>query len=46
VTPIHRSDSTGTTLLTTTYLSRVSEAWRNGPKAGNVVQWPWARAGA
>ena len=40
VAPIYRSDSTGTTLMTTTYLSRASEAWRNGPKAGNVVQWP------
>ena len=45
VTPIHRSDSTGTTLLTTTYLSRASEAWRSGPKAGNVVQWPRGRGG-
>jgi phosphate transport system substrate-binding protein len=45
VTPIHRSDSTGTTLLTTTYLSRASEAWRNGPKVGNVVQWPVGKGG-
>ena len=45
VTPIHRSDSTGTTLLTTTYLSRASEPWRNGPRAGNVVQWPQGKSG-
>ena len=45
VTPVYRSDSSGTTLLTTTYLSRASEAWRNGPKAGNVVQWPHGKAG-
>jgi phosphate transport system substrate-binding protein len=31
--------------LTTTYLSRASEAWRNGPRAGNVVQWPQGKSG-
>jgi phosphate transport system substrate-binding protein len=45
VTPVHRSDSCGTTLLTTTFLSRVSEAWRNGPKAGSVIRWPHGKGG-
>jgi phosphate transport system substrate-binding protein len=44
VTPIHRSDSTGTTLLTTTYLSRVSEAWRDGPRPETWRNGPAARA--
>jgi phosphate transport system substrate-binding protein len=45
VAPVYRSDIAGTTLLTTTYLSRESEAWRNGPRAGTVVQWPVGRGG-
>lgn len=45
VTPVYRSDSSGTTLLTTTYLSRASDAWRNGPKAGTVVRWPHGKGG-
>lgn len=40
VTPVHRADSSGTTLLTTTFLSRTSDAWRTGPRAGSVVKWP------
>ena len=36
VAPVHRADSSGTTLLTTTYLSRASDAWRTGPRAGTV----------
>jgi phosphate transport system substrate-binding protein len=45
VSPLYRSDIAGTTLLTTTYLSRASEAWRNGPRAGTVVQCRSAGAG-
>jgi phosphate transport system substrate-binding protein len=45
VSPLYRSDIAGTTLLATTYLSRASEAWRNGPRAGTVVQWPVGRGG-
>jgi phosphate transport system substrate-binding protein len=45
VSPAYRSDIAGTTLLTTTFLSRTSEAWRNGPRAGTVVQWPVGRGG-
>lgn len=45
VAPFYRSDIAGTTLLTTTYLSRSSEAWSNGPRAGTVVQWPVGKGG-
>ncbi len=45
VSPVYRSDIAGTTLLATTFLSRSSEAWSNGPRAGTVVQWPVGRGG-
>lgn len=45
VSPVYRSDIAGTTLLATTYLSRSSEAWSNGPRAGTVVQWPVGKGG-
>ncbi len=40
VSPAYRADASGTTFVFTTYLSRVSEAWRNGPGAATSVQWP------
>ncbi len=40
VTPVHRAGSSGTTFIFTTYLARVSDAWRDGPRAGSTVQWP------
>jgi phosphate transport system substrate-binding protein len=40
ITPVYRSDGSGTTDVFTTYLSQVSEAWKNGPGAGASVQWP------
>ena len=36
----YRADGSGTTWVWTTYLSRISEAWRNGPGAGTSVRWP------
>jgi phosphate transport system substrate-binding protein len=46
VTPVYRSDISGTTLLTTTFLSRSSETWRDGgPRAGTVVLWPVGKGG-
>ena len=36
----HRSDGSGTTNIFTTYLSSVSDAWKNGPGAGKTVEWP------
>jgi phosphate transport system substrate-binding protein len=45
VSPVYRSDIAGTTLLATNFLSRSSEAWRNGPRSGTVVQWPVGKGG-
>ena len=38
--PIYRTDPAGTNHVFTVYLSRVSEAWASGPRAGTVVRWP------
>lgn len=38
--PSYRADGSGTTWVFTTYLSRVSEEWKNGPGAGTSVRWP------
>ena len=40
ITVVHRSDGSGTSFVFTEYLSKVSEAWKNGPGAGTAVQWP------
>jgi phosphate transport system substrate-binding protein len=40
VAPVYRADASGTTFVFTTYLSRVSEAWKSGPGAATSVQWP------
>lgn len=40
IVPIHRGDTSGANVLFTTFLSRVSEAWAAGPRAGAQVQWP------
>lgn len=45
IVPVHRTDTCGSNLLFTTYLSRTSEAWLAGPRAGSQVQWP-ANVGA
>jgi phosphate transport system substrate-binding protein len=45
IVPVHRTDSAGATMLFTTYLSRESEAWAAGPRAGTIIQWP-ANVGA
>jgi phosphate transport system substrate-binding protein len=36
----YRADGSGTTWVWTTYLSRISEEWRNGPGFGTSVRWP------
>ncbi|MBU8545300.1 phosphate ABC transporter substrate-binding protein PstS [Roseomonas sp. ROY-5-3] len=36
----YRADGSGTTWVWTTYLSRISEEWKNGPGAGTSVRWP------
>jgi phosphate transport system substrate-binding protein len=40
VAPVYRGDASGTTFVFTTYLSRVSQAWKSGPGAATSVQWP------
>ena len=45
ILPVYRPGSSGTTMLFTTYLTRTSEAWAAGPRAGTIVQWP-ANVGA
>ena len=40
VAPVYRADASGTTFVFTTYLARVSEAWKSGPGAATSVQWP------
>ena len=40
VVPVHRADPSGPTYYFTTYLTRVSDAWSNGPRASNKVQFP------
>jgi phosphate transport system substrate-binding protein len=36
----YRADGSGTTWVWTTYLSRISEEWKNGSGAGTSVRWP------
>lgn len=40
VSPCYRADGSGTTWVFTTYLSRVSEAWKIGPGSGTAISWP------
>jgi len=37
---VHRADASGTSFVFTTYLSRVSEDWKNGVGANTAVDWP------
>ena len=36
----YRADGSGTTWVWTTYLSRISNEWKDGPGAGTSVRWP------
>jgi len=45
ITPVYRSDGSGTTSVFTTYLSQVSDAWKSGPGAGSSVEWPVGQGG-
>ena len=40
VTPVTRSDGSGTTFVFTNHLSAISEAWKAGPGAGTTINWP------
>jgi phosphate transport system substrate-binding protein len=37
---VHRSDGSGTTFIFTSYLSAVSEEWKNSVGTGTSVEWP------
>jgi phosphate transport system substrate-binding protein len=39
ITPVHRSDGSGTTFNFTHYLAQVSPAWKSGPGEGKTVDW-------
>ncbi len=40
ITVVHRSDSSGTSDIFTSYLAAVSQDWKNGPGAGKELDWP------
>jgi phosphate transport system substrate-binding protein len=42
IVPVHRTDSSGTTFVFTSYLSKISTTWANDPKLGasKDVTWP------
>jgi len=40
ITPINRSDGSGTTFVFTQHLTAVSEKWKAGPGTGKSVSWP------
>lgn len=40
ITPVHRSDSSGTTYNVTDYLTKVSPGWRQQVGTGTEVNWP------
>lgn len=40
ITVVHRSDGSGTSFNFTSYLTKVSDAWKAGPGTGSAVQWP------
>ncbi|MCR0984323.1 phosphate ABC transporter substrate-binding protein PstS [Roseomonas populi] len=39
IAPVYRADASGTSFVFTSYLSAVSEAWKNGAGAGTSVKW-------
>jgi phosphate transport system substrate-binding protein len=40
ITPINRSDGSGTTFVFTQHLTAISEKWKAGPGTGKSVNWP------
>ena len=40
IVPVHRTDGSGTTAAFTTYLSAVSDEWKNSVGKGGSVSWP------
>jgi phosphate transport system substrate-binding protein len=46
ILPVHRSESSGTTYITTDYLTSVSSDWANTLGKGKIVSWPEMTLGA
>jgi len=40
ITPVYRSDGSGTTFVFTDYLSKISESWAKDMGAGKSLKWP------
>jgi len=40
ITPVERSDGSGTTFVFTNHLSAISDEWKRGPGAGKSIDWP------
>lgn len=45
ITPVYRSDASGTTNIFTTYLSSASEAWKKEFGAATTISWPAGQGG-
>ncbi len=45
ITPVYRSDASGTTNIFTTYLSSVSETWKKEFGAATTISWPAGQGG-
>ena len=45
ITPVYRSDGSGTTSIFTDYLSSVSPEWKNALGMGTTVNWPVGQGG-
>ena len=45
ITPVYRSDGSGTTSIFTTYLSEASADWKSALGAGTTVNWPVGQGG-
>ncbi len=45
ITPVHRSDGSGTTFVFTQHLAAINEKWKSGPGSGTSVEWPGGVAG-
>ncbi len=45
ITPVYRSDASGTTNIFTTYLSQVSDTWKKDYGAATTISWPVGQGG-
>src|SRR5882724_8734280 len=45
ITPVHRSDGSGTTFVFTQHLAAINEGWKKSPGAGTSIEWPGGVAG-